>query len=253
MHTKESIIAQLQQLGIDREGTLLVHSSMKSLGQVEGGADTVLDAFSEYMYEGLLVLPTHTWSYIRAENPRFYVERSPVCVGILPELFRKRPEVVRSWHPTHSVAALGRDAEEFTTGDHRFDTPCARGSAWGKLLDRQATILLVGVDLRRNTFIHGVEEWVDIPGRLTDSHEMLYTVLPDGTEIPVPSRRHCGLSWSEHFWKLDEVLEEKGAMIKGRLGDAVVRVCDAASVAKVVTELLKDNPDLLSDNLPLDH
>ncbi|WP_150272726.1 AAC(3) family N-acetyltransferase [Paenibacillus tepidiphilus] len=253
MHTKETLIAQLQQLGINREGTLLVHSSMKSLGQVEGGADTVLDALSEYMKDGLLVLPTHTWSYINAENPRFYVDRSPVCVGILPELFRKRPEVVRSWHPTHSVAALGRDAAEFTSGDHRFDTPCARGSAWGKLLGRQATILLVGVDLRRNTFIHGVEEWVDIPGRLTDGHEMLYTVLPDGTEIPVPSRRHCGLSWSEHFWKLDEVLEEKGAMVKGRLGDAEVRVCDAALVAKVVTEMLKDNPDLLSDNLPLDH
>lgn len=251
MHTKESLMEQLEQLGIDRQGTLLVHSSMKSMGPVEGGADTVLDALSAYMKDGLLVLPTHTWSYINAENPRFYVDRSPSCVGILPELFRKRPGVVRSLHPTHSVAALGRESEAFTSDDHRFDTPCARGSAWGKLLDRKATILLVGVDLRRNTFIHGVEEWVDIPGRLTDDHEQLYTVLPDGTEIAVPSRRHCGLSWSEHFWKADEVLEREGAMHKGQLGDAVVRVCDAAAVAKVITAMLKDNPDLFSDNDPL--
>ncbi|SDD83315.1 aminoglycoside 3-N-acetyltransferase [Paenibacillus sp. UNCCL117] len=252
MYTKEHLIMQLEQLGIDGKGTLLVHSSMKSMGPVEGGADTVLDAFAEYMKEGLLVLPTHTWSYIKADNPRFYVEHSPSCVGILPELFRGRPGVVRSLHPTHSVAALGRDAAAFTGGDHQFDTPCARGSAWGKLLDRKATILLVGVDLRRNTFIHGVEEWADIPGRLTDDHEMLYTVLPDGTEIPVPSRRHCGLSWSEHFWKIDGILEQTGAMHKGRLGDAVVRVCDAAKVAEIVTDMLKDNPDLFSDNDPLD-
>lgn len=251
MHTLESLVKQLEQLGINSQGTLLVHSSLKNMGPVEGGADTVLDAYTAYMKDGLLVLPTHTWSYIKADNPRFYVDQSPSCIGILPELFRNRPGVVRSWHPTHSVAALGQDAVEFTKDDHLFDTPCARGSAWGKLLDRKATILLVGVDLRRNTFIHGVEEWADIPGRLTDVHEMLYTVLPDGTEIPVPSRRHWGLSWSEHFWKVDEVLESRGAMRKGQLGDAVVRVCDAAAVAKVITEMLADNPALFSDNNPL--
>ncbi|TYP75392.1 AAC(3) family N-acetyltransferase [Paenibacillus methanolicus] len=251
MHTKESLMKQIEQLGIAGKGTLLMHSSMKSIGPVEGGADTVLDALTAHMREGLLVLPTHTWSYIKADNPKFHVASSPSCVGILSERFRQRPGVVRSWHPTHSVAALGRDALAFTADDHRFDTPCARGSAWGKLLDRGATILLVGVDLRRNTFIHGVEEWADIPGRLTDEPELLYTVLPDGTEIPVPSRRHCGLSWHQHFWKVDEVLEEKGAMRKGQLGDAVVRVCDAAAVANVITDMLRDNPDLFSDNNPL--
>lgn len=130
-HTKESLIRQLEALGLDSAGTVLVHSSMKSLGEVEGGADTVLDAFSEYMSQGLLVFPTHTWSYINKDRPRFEVEHSPVCVGILPELFRKRPGVIRSWHPTHSVAALGWDAKAFTAEDHLFDTPCARGSSWG--------------------------------------------------------------------------------------------------------------------------
>lgn len=80
---------------------------------------------------------------------------------------------------------------------------------------------------------------------------MLRTVLPDGTEISVPSRRHCGLSWSEHFWKVDDVLERKGAMRKGQLGDAVVRVCDAALLTEVITGMLQDNPDMFSDNLPL--
>lgn len=251
MHTKASLLEQMKQLGINGSGTLLIHSSLKNIGEIEGGADTVLDAFTEYMKEGLLVLPTHTWSYINADQPKFYVEESPSCIGILPELFRQRPDVIRSWHPTHSVAALGRDAAEFTKDDHLFDTPCARGSAWGKMLDLKGTIMLVGVDLRRNTFIHGIEEWVDIPGRLTDGHEELYTVLPDGSEVLVPSRRHCGLSWSEHFWKVDDILVEKGAMYKGMLGDAEVRICDAELLTNVLTDMLQDNPDLFSDNEPL--
>ncbi len=250
MHTKDSLLKQLGRMGIDGGGTLLVHSSMKSIGPVEGGADAVLDACSEYMRDGLLVFPAHTWSYVNAAQPKFYVERSPACVGILPELFRQRPGVVRSWHPTHSVSALGREAAAFASGDHRFDTPCARGSAWGKLLDRRATILLVGVDLTRNTFIHGVEEWAGVPGRLTDDPELLYTVLPDGTEIPVPSRRHRG-SVSEHYWKVDGVLEREGAMRKERLGEAVVRVCDAEAVTNVLTAMLRDRPELFSDNEPI--
>lgn len=251
MHTKNSLLHDLESLGIDPAGTLLVHSSMKSIGDVEGGADTVLDALSFYMQNGLLVLPTHTWSYINADQPRFEVEHSPVCVGILPELFRKRPGVIRSYHPTHSVAALGRDAVSFTAGDERFDSPCHRESAWGKLLDRKAQIMLVGVDLRRNTFIHGIEEWVGIPDRLTAQPEALVTVLPDGTEIQVPSRRHRGPFSSEYFGKAEELLEERGAMVKGRFGDALVRVCNTVKLTEVLEPVLRADPYVFADDKPM--
>ncbi len=250
-HTKEGLLAQLQAAGIDRTGTLLMHSSMKSIGDTEGGADTVLDALSEFMQDGLLVLPTHTWRDINADNPKYYPDTTSVCVGILPELFRQRKDVHRSLHPTHSVAALGKDAEEFVAGDERFDTPCHRGSAWGRLLDRKATIILVGVDQRRNTFIHGIEEWADIPGRMTDTHEQLFTILADGTEIAVPSRRHCGLSWSQHFWKTEQYLEQRGAIRRAELGDALMWVCDTVKMTELIMGLLQRDPNLYSDNEPM--
>lgn len=252
MHTKESLIKDLENLSINRNGTLLVHSSFKSIGEVEGKADTVLDAFQEYMEDGLLVLPTHTWSYIKEDNPIFSVKDSQTCVGILTELFRKRENVVRSAHPTHSVAAYGKDAVSFTAGDENCETPCARESAWGRLLDRNAQIMLVGVDLTRNTFIHGIEEWADIPGRMTDTYEPLQSILIDGTTVDVPSRRHCGLSWSHHFWKVDDILVNRGAMHIGKFGDAETRVCDAKLLTDVLMEMLHDLPDLFSDNEPLD-
>lgn len=251
-YTKQDLLNYLKELQVKPNGTLLVHSSMKSIGEVEGGADTVLDALSEYMKDGLLVLPTHTWSYINADNPKFYVTDSKVCVGILPELFRQREGVIRSWHPTHSVAALGKDAAEFVKDNELWDTPCARKSPWGKLLDRKAQIMLLGVDLRRNTFIHGVEEWADIPGRMTDAREALVVVTPEGKEISVPSRRHHGDHWSEYFWKVDEFLEEKKVMRKGKFGDATVRICEAAPMTEVLNKLLAINPNLFSNNDPFE-
>src|SRR5699024_290023 len=237
-------------MNIDSEGTIIIHSSMKSIGEVEGQADTVLDAFSEFMKDGLLVFPTHTWAHINEEQPKFYVEETPTNIGILTELFRKRPDVVRSLHPTHSVAALGDGAEEFVAGDEQFDTLIARGSSWGKLLERESNMLLIGVDLTRNTFIHGIEEWVDIPNRLTDHHEALVTVLPDGTEIHVPSRRHVS-HYSLYYWKVEKLLTEKGAIEYAQFGDAKVLVCDTVKLTNDISMMLEMDPDLFSDNEPL--
>lgn len=251
MHTKQSLMEQLKTMDINPGGTVLVHSSMKQIGEVEGGADTVLDALSDYMREGLLVLPAHTWATIHADNPRYVVNETPTCVGLLTEKFRKRPHVIRSGHPTHSVAALGEDAGLFTSGDERFDTPIARGSAWGKLLDREAQIMLVGVNLTRNTYIHGIEEWMDIPGRLTDSHEQLITVFPDGREVEVYSRRHTGSSSSEYFGKIEELLTNRGAIKHGRFGDAEVFICDTVWMTELIRSMLEMNPELFSDDKPV--
>jgi aminoglycoside 3-N-acetyltransferase len=253
MYTKESLIRDLEQSGIDRNGTLLVHSSYKSIGKVEGGPDTVLDALSDYMKNGLLALPTHTWSYIDENNPKFNLQDSPSCVGILTELFRKRPGVVRSLHPTHSVAALGKDAKAFIAGNEKCDTPCGPHSPWGKLLERKATILLLGVDLRTNTFMHGVEEWGEIPNRVADLPVMMYVVLPDGTEIPVPSRRHSGgQNWSDYFWKVNDLFIKQGIMYTRRFGLAEARICNTELMTNLLNQMLRKNPDLFSTIDPLD-
>ena len=99
MHTFDSILNDLKALPIDTSGTLLVHSSMKAIGEVEGGADAVLDALSELMRGGLLVLPTHTWKDIgtgKGQHDLFDYRTEPVCIGLLPEMFRKREGVIRS-------------------------------------------------------------------------------------------------------------------------------------------------------------
>ena len=100
MHTKESLTDDLIRAGIQPSDTLLVHSSMKSIGAVDGGADTVLDALMDYFREkGLLVFPTLTYG-LNPSNPVFYVNETPSQVGLLSDLFWRRPGVLRSLLPT---------------------------------------------------------------------------------------------------------------------------------------------------------
>ena len=44
MYTKEELKQQLRNVGLTGKETILIHSSMKSIGPVDGGADTVLDS-----------------------------------------------------------------------------------------------------------------------------------------------------------------------------------------------------------------
>lgn len=56
---RQDLQEAFQQAGLASIRLLLVHSSLSSLGLVEGGADTVLDALLEVLgEEGTLLVPT---------------------------------------------------------------------------------------------------------------------------------------------------------------------------------------------------
>lgn len=253
MHSKQSLQEQIEALGIKPQDTLLIHSSMKAIGEVEGGADTVLDVFSEHLAPGLLVLPTHTWRQINAEYNVFDVENEPSCVGILTNLFRQRPGVIRSWHPTHSVAALGADALEFTSGEENLDSPCPREGCWGKLYDRQAKILFLGANINRNTIIHGVEEWANIPNRVSDWYQDLKIRTPDGRLLDRPMRRHESPipDVSKNYGKLATPLFARKFAKKGKIGDAESILVEVVPMVDLTMEFLRRNPDLFLDNEPI--
>ena len=196
---------------------------MKSIGPVEGGADTVLDAWMEFFAEGLLLLPTHTWRFINEENRVFDVRRSPCCVGILPELFRHRPGVVRSLHPTHSMAAYGKGAAAYLEGELDANTPCTPGGCYDRLRAAHGKVLLLGVTHARNTFIHSVEEVLNVPNRLTDKPMQMTVVDETGVQHTVYMRRHYNAQQphiSEDFVKLEQAYLDCGAARNTKFGDA---------------------------------
>ncbi|MGH0052209.1 MAG: AAC(3) family N-acetyltransferase [Sphaerochaetaceae bacterium] len=243
MHTKQSLMKDLETLTLDPKGTTLAHFSYKSLGNVEGGPQAVLEAMITYMRDGLLVIPTHTWNNVNKNQPYYSVNDTESCIGIIPEFARQDARGHRSAHPTHSVVAFGKEAAIFIADDHKQNTPCGRTGSWGKLLDRNATILLVGVDLNRDTFFHGVEEWLDIPGRLSDTMNMFFTRLKDGTLIPTPVKNHIA-QVGENFPRVADTLRKRGILKEGKLGDATVRYHKTQPAYEVVRELLEKDSDL---------
>lgn len=239
MYTKQDFLENLKALGVDPSGTLMVHLSCKAIGEIEGRGDTVLDALSEYMQPGLLVLPSHTWDNVGIKNPVMDVLYTPTCVGILTEMFRKRPSVCRSLHPTHSLAALGADAKEFVSGEEHIETPCGKNGVYYKLWQRNAQILLIGVNFTRNTYVHGIEEWDGATGSISQDKTNLYVVNHQGQRIYTPQYRHCASLGSETFCKLEAQAIQEGILTMGRFGDATARLMRTVPLREMVASLLR--------------
>lgn len=242
MYTKEDLLKCLKEMELTGKEAIMVHSSMKSIGEVDGGADTVVDAFMEFFKEGLFMTPTHTWNQMSAEYSVFDRETESACVGIIPNIFRKREGVIRSLHPTHSIAAYGKGAEEFLKGEENATSPCPPGGCWDRLRDIDAKILLLGVTHTRNTYIHSVDEVMGIPDRLTDEPTLMHIVMPDGTQKDVQMFRHFNKTlqtgnFSDEFDKMKQAFYDLEAAKEVKFGDAACILCDAKKIFDVCYKL----------------
>ena len=171
--TREDILLTLDLLGIVPGDTILMHSALTAIGPVEGGADTVIDAFLDAVGpEGTLVMSSLTgWS------APFDAATTPTGVGYIAETFRRRPGTLRSLHPVHSVTAAGKTAAYITEGHENCPTGCGEGTPYLKIRDLGGKIVLLGVDEDRNTSLHCLEE-------LTDASYLVTLDIPAPTYLP---------------------------------------------------------------------
>jgi aminoglycoside 3-N-acetyltransferase len=160
--TKERLKAQFQEIGLQQGDKIIINSSMSKLGVLENGPKTFVDALKEYITEeGLIVMSTypHTNSFHYLENYEvFDVNTTPSKNGALTEYFRKSKDVTRSIHPTHPLAAWGRDSRELMEGHEKSTSLYDLHSPYKKLLDLNIKIVLIGVNFNHAVMIRVIDD-----------------------------------------------------------------------------------------------
>ncbi|MCW5748045.1 MAG: AAC(3) family N-acetyltransferase [Alphaproteobacteria bacterium] len=182
--TVDSLTRDLSALGVRAGMTLLVHSSLSSMGWIMGGAPAVIAALTAALGDdGTLVMPTHTgdlsdpaawvappvpaaWhAHIRTHMPAYHPATSVTrLMGAIPESFRAHPHVRRSAHPRQSCAARGAQAD-FVTDHHALDCAMGERSPLARVYDLDGQVLLLGVGHDRNTSLHLAEHRARYPAR----------------------------------------------------------------------------------------
>ena len=238
--TVESLHEDLLQLGVTAGMTLLVHSSLRSLGWVCGGAVAVILALESVLgEEGTLVMPTfstdltdpkdwmnppvpETWKpTIRTLLPPYDPALTPTRgMGAIPETFRKQPGVLRSDHPHVSFAAWGRNAQAITE-HHALDYGLGNTSPLARIYDLHGHVLLLGVGHRNNTSLHLAEHRVDWVGRAESINGA--PLLVDGRRVWIPVREFT--SFDADFPDIGQAFERTTPLGRiGRIAAAEARI-----------------------------
>ena len=244
--TREQIAGALQAVGLQAGDIVFVHSSLSSMGYVEGGADTAVDAILDVLGpEGTLVVPTFTFFHGHKTDPVFDPACDPSEMGRITEVTRTRPGAQRSCHLLHSVAVLGPRAAEITAV-HGPSAWAADGPFW-KLYELGARILLLGVPYTRCTFFHVVEQLVQVSYRHW-SERKARVRQQDGSEHPLPTLTFSprpGFQGND-FNKFGLLLEERGLVRGGAVGNAVARLFQCRDALEIGLAQYREDPLLFA-------
>jgi aminoglycoside 3-N-acetyltransferase len=235
--TRASLAKDLQHIGVVAGMTLIVHSSLRSIGWVSGGPVAVVQALMDAVTtEGTLVMPTHTsgysdpaqwenppvpqswWQTIYDTMPAFDPQITPSSfMGQIAETFRTWPGTMRSAHPQGSFAAWGKHAYAITA-NHSINYTFGEGSPLARVYDLDGYVLLLGVGYDNCTSLHVAE--YRAPGAIE-------------VQQGAPIFEHGQRVWktykdiamdSEIFPTIGQAFEQTELVKTGKVGSAEVRL-----------------------------
>jgi len=241
----DDLVANFQALGLQPGDTLLVHSSYKSFGGVDGGPQTVIDALLVVLGdEGTLIMPTFNFDFCKGEP--WDVRSTPSHMGAITNMVREHPEAKRVFHPIYSFAILGKNADYLTK--ERYKSSYGANSLFAKLRALDGKILVIGLIYNDSmTFFHHVEEMEGVDyrymksfsGMVTDedgnTYEDSFTMLVRDIDQGVQTRVD----------PMGNLMEEAGIIKVRQIGEAKVCLMRANEVYKFTAREMRRDPKLL--------
>lgn len=254
--TVDSLCEDLIALGVGKGMTLIVHSSLSSIGWVCGGAVGVVLALEQALTaDGTLVMPAHSgnlsdpaqwrnppvpqawWRSIRDSMPAYDPCMTPVSgIGTVAEVFRKQAGVARSPHPHYSFAAWGRE-REYVTGGEKLDSSMDRESPLGRLHELDAYVLLLGVGHGSNTSLHLAEYLADYDGK---SYVDCFAPMTNEGVREWVGYRDIDLDAGD-FEDIGAAFEKTGRVVIGDVGDATARLMKQRDLVDFAVEWMQEH------------
>jgi aminoglycoside 3-N-acetyltransferase len=224
------------------DAPVIVHSSLKSFGQVEGGAGTVVNALVAVFKTSLVPTFTYKTMITPLTGPdnngitygslqdlnrmaEFFTLRTPAdpLMGDIPELFRRHPRAKRSNHPIQSFAGINADnfLAAQTMNDHL--------APLGLLEHADGWVVLMGVDHTVNTGIHYAEK---LAGR---RQFIRWALTPKGV-VECPGFPGCSAGFQAIAPEMEKFTR------KVQIGDSLVQALPLKMLFRVVVARIKNDP-----------
>ena len=198
MLTRSQLAGDLRALGIGEADVVMVHASLRAIGEVAGGPDEVHLAIKDVVgTEGGLIMYASCPAYVdeigrgnlTAEQeaevleklPPFdpYTARSSRDNGALVELLRTYPGSRVNAHVARFV--VWGSHTDYLLSEQPWDYAFGRGSVLDRFVALDGKILLLGSDHDNVTFLHYAEHIADFPGKRVARFKV--PVLENGVKV----------------------------------------------------------------------
>lgn len=258
MLTEECLVEDLRSLGLYDGACVIAHVSLRAIGPIEGGADTLLAAFRRVLGSaGTLLVPTYTPQFtdpgesegapddqdevdrLRAAIPLFDRDTTPaarIAVGTFPEVVRRQSDAYRSDHPVVSFAAIGAHARELTE-NAPFHYPLGSESPLARLHDKNGWIVLIGAGQEVNSSLHLAEIWADVPY----IHRTVRVKTGEDHWTVMQGSPEC----SEGFHRIESVLRQARILHRGQVGAAPAQLMRLRETVSMAVMMLRGAGDSL--------
>ena len=241
--SKEQIVVDLQKLGLKHGDLVNVKASLSSIGKVEGGAKTVIDAILEVIGdEGTLVSEAFIAEFLFPLTPKqksvISSDSLPTYAGAIASTMTKYPNSYRSLHPVQKFVAIGAQAKELmynhTAQTYAYDPLRVMANSKGlnlriggadKVIGVGTTHVAIGLTgLRQKRFKRGIH-YIDANG----NKQLFVSNWAGG----------C----SAGFNKLFPLYRDANAIVaEGKVGEADSMITDMKKTLDFEVGELKKNP-----------
>jgi len=245
-YDKKELLAALRTLGLASGDAVMLHSAFRKShgfrGSIEELTDAFIDAVGPDGHLLMVSLPYRSSSFDHLKKLKvFDVRKTPSMMGLVSEMFRRRPDVLRSVHPTHPVLVRGTRAEAFVEGHPDCLYPCGPGSPFDRLAAENGLVVFFNVPFDTYTFFHYLEHMVS--PQLPFS---LYTEQP--FEVPVVDRAGQRRIVRTHVFAPDAIrrrrfdlfeaaLRRRGLIRETRLGASRIQAVRVQDTMACVSEM----------------
>ena len=192
-YSPEDLAQAIRALGVQRGDSVFLHSGFRLTSGFSGTPaqviDTLLNVVGPDGHLLMMSIPYRGSSQRYAESgPLFDVARTPSAVGLISEVFRRRPGVLRSLSPLHPVLAYGPLAAWLTADHDKCVHSCGKGSPFERFLTIDGKFLFFDAPYSSLTFMHYVEDAFrqQLPVELYDANAAMVRVKDaSGRELHV--------------------------------------------------------------------
>jgi aminoglycoside 3-N-acetyltransferase len=249
MHSRTALADDFRRLGVRPGEVVMLHASVRAVGEVAGGPDQIHLALGDALTEaGTLMMYAGCPAYsdevgrghLSADEEREILEKLPAFDALTARSARDNGALVNA-HVAR-FAARGRDAAHLVAGQP-WDFAYGAGSALERFLQLDGRILLLGSDHDAVTFLHYAEHVADFAGKRVMRYKVPVEekgarVWRDMAEVDTAERAHA--NWPDRFFaRIVDTYLARTDNRGGRVGDAASVLLDARGLLEFALPVME--------------